>query len=123
MQPADHSQGERAFAVEDLGHSPPAAEDRLQIPARQALLFNSKRDGIDRIGQIDGVVGKLVGLDQSRQDIQPVSVRRATLCTPESAQHADRFLIVSFCPNGLQVRHDPPLLRQFYPSRGVCRSI
>ena len=61
MQAPAHRQGERAFAGEHGRRM--AAEICFEI-LRLSPLFHTKFDGINGIGRIDGMVGRLVGLDE-----------------------------------------------------------
>jgi hypothetical protein len=55
----------------------PRAEHFLQVFARQTLLLHPELDRLDRVGRVHGIVLGLVGIDQRRQHVDPVTLGRA----------------------------------------------
>lgn len=77
MQLADHRQGQRAPAVQNLIDAFALADDRLQILDRKTALLHAEFDGLDRAGSADGNVPGFIGLNQRGQDGKTISIRRA----------------------------------------------
>ncbi len=62
IQAPNHRQGERALAIEHVGHM--AAEIRFQILHAKAPLLHAKLDRLDGIWGINWVMRGLIDLDQ-----------------------------------------------------------
>ena len=70
---------ERAFAVQNLGHSASVPDEALQRLARQALLVEPEQEGVDRIGRVNGVVLRFIVVGEREQHVQDVGLSRARL--------------------------------------------
>ena len=83
MQTADHCDRQAPSPVQNLGDARPRPDNALQILAGEALLLHPKFYGLDRIWGIDWMVLILIGVDQGRQDIEPIPFRGTRRCAPQ----------------------------------------
>lgn len=97
MQPPNHAQRESALAIEDFGDARAPAQNPFEILSRQPLLLHAEADGRDRIGRVDGVVLRLIGFDECRENVAAVTFRRAR--APQR-----RSISSSACPYSASLR-------------------
>lgn len=69
------------------------------------MLLHPKLDRLDRVGRIHRIVLRLVGLDESRKDVEAVAFGRPGLCAPELFHLCKRMVVVPLTSNRLQVLH------------------
>lgn len=77
--------------------------------SRQALLFHPEFDRLDRVGRIDRVVLALIGVDQGRQDIEPISLRRARARPLQPLDLCEGCFVIRFASDRLDFMRDQPL--------------
>jgi hypothetical protein len=73
MQPPDHGQGERAYAIEDLVHATSRSDHTDQRPTIKPELLEAKMNGVDGAGPIDRMTGVLIRLDESEEILEPIT--------------------------------------------------
>lgn len=78
----DHLDRQIAFAIEDLRHARPRADQWLEVLAGQTLLFHAELDRVYRIGRVHGMMLRLVCVDERSQNIESVSAGRPALGSP-----------------------------------------
>lgn len=74
-----HAEVDEQAQPEDASSRP---EDRLEVLARLALLFEAELDRFDRVRRQDGSVLALVAVDQGSEDLERVTGRGAGRCVP-----------------------------------------
>jgi len=79
MEPPDHLQGQGAGSVEDLVNPVQATDHGFEILGSKALLFHPELDGLNRVGQSEREVLRLIRFDQGREDVEPFPFRTALL--------------------------------------------
>jgi hypothetical protein len=79
VQAPDHWHRQWAAARQHFIDAVQAADHGFEIARRQPLLVHAEFDRLDRIGGIDRVVPRLVGLHQGGQHIQTIAVGCAQL--------------------------------------------
>src|SRR6185312_3664350 len=99
VQSANHIDRQAALAIEHLRDTGPSTQDLFQVFACQPLLFHPKLDRLDWVRRVHRIVLGLVGLDESRKDVEAVAFGRAGLCAPELFDLCERVLVVPFTPD------------------------
>src|ERR1017187_745892 len=99
----DHRDAEWPAAVEDLGDAGAAADDVGQISAGEAHLFQVEADSVDRVGRVNGMVSRFVGVDEGYQDLQLVGCRRPGRRTPETFDFAQSAQVVALVSDGVDI--------------------
>lgn len=77
------------------------AKDLFEVLACQPLLLHPKLDRLDRVRRIHRIVLGLVGLDESRNNVEAVAFGRAGLCAPEFFDLCERMVVVPLTSNRL----------------------
>jgi hypothetical protein len=85
--------------------SPPPGHGHLFRPVQ------TKADGLNRLGQVDGTVLVLIGTHESDQDVEPIASRRPFGGAPKPLDILQRLLVVWVASNGLNP-HSTPSSRQ-----------
>lgn len=111
MKTTNHRQRQWPAAIENLRDSPPRAKQRLEILAREIHLLHSESDGIYGIRWVNGVMFRLIVVDQNEQNIKTVRLTCTRLRSPQIFDFAYRGVVVSFSPNWMNV-HVAPFQRQ-----------
>ena len=94
MQTPDHTDGQSAFAVEDLSDASPRADEFLQVPPCEFLLRHPEFDRLNWIRWIHWIVLRLIGIDEGRKHIEPVAIARSCLRAPQPTDLLERRFMV-----------------------------
>ncbi len=89
MQSPNHPNRERTLAIEHLRDTGTITKQRLQILARQSLLFHSKSDGVNRVWTINRLMLRFVNVNQGSKHIKAIAIGRTRLGTPETLYLCD----------------------------------
>src|SRR5438132_4634256 len=124
VQTPDHADGQSAFTVEHLGDAGARADEFLQVPPGEALLLHTEFDRLDRIGWIQRVVFRLIGIDKGRKYIEPVAGAGSRLRPPQAVNLLQRSFIVPPGADRLHLSvHALPRSRRSCRNPCACRSI
>ena len=77
VQRADHADAQPTLARQHLGHARAAAEVLLQVAPREPALVHDEEDGVDRVRELHRPALLLVHLDDQRQKLELVRLRRS----------------------------------------------
>jgi hypothetical protein len=91
MQASDHANRQAALAVQNLRHARSRSDERFEVLAGEALLLHAELDRLDRIGRVHRIMLGLIGIDQRRQHIETVALRRAAGRTPKTLDLGQRL--------------------------------
>ena len=83
MKATNHRQRQWPAAIENLRDSTPGTKQRLEILAGEIHLLHSESDGIYGIRRINGVMFRLIVVDQNEENIKTVPLRRTLLRSPQ----------------------------------------
>lgn len=90
MQTPDHRDRQCSFSVQNFGNAGTRADDLLQVPPGEPLLFHVEFDGLDGVGRVHRIVLGFIGIDERREHIQPVAVARPRLRAPQALDLLER---------------------------------
>jgi len=77
---------------------------------RKPLLLHAELDRLDRVGRIDRIVLRLVGVDQRREHVEAVAFARARFGSPQALDLLERVLVVGLRADRLYLSgHVAPL--------------
>src|SRR5260370_31169121 len=116
---ADHRDRERPLARHYLRNTCPAADDRFEILSRQALLLHPEPDSSNRIGSVNNVMLRFVGVYQSGQNIQFLACRRIWWRPHEFSNPGNRCRVIFLSPN--RMNWHTVVSHRSLPSRRSCR--
>ena len=79
----NHGQGQRTASCHHFRDARAASNEGFEVLSREPLLLHAKLDGGNRIGCIDTMMLRFVGINKSRKDIQFLPLRRVGLGSDE----------------------------------------
>ncbi len=88
MKTTNHRQRQWPAAIENLRDSTPRTKQRLEILAREIHLLHSESDGVYRIRWVNGVMCRLIVVDENEQNIKTVPLRCTRLRSPQTFDFA-----------------------------------
>ena len=107
MKASNHRQRQWPPTIKDFRDPAPRTDQRLKILAREVHLLHSESDGIYGIRWINGMMFRLIVMDQNEQNIETVPLGRTRLRFPKILDFAQRGVVVSFSPNWMNVHVAP----------------